>query len=321
MADLSSYVNITANIIKTSGNITTLGYASPAPSINGFDSISGVNLSATGNVTTRNANISGNLILSNTTQIVSTSGSNGNITLDPDGTGVVNVIGNVVANNFSGNISITGNVTGTSSNVTLVAGSYSYTFDNGGTLTLPSTSIGTGNEGAEIDFTKAPNSTLSGNVVALDQYADRIRFFEGGGTARGAYIDLSIAAPGVGTLLNNRAGGIVNAGVDVTLGNLKARIPTSGNRSLQVSTVTGTYSISGSNMYQAGGVSGVTITGSSPLTVTTTPTYLAAGENYTTAGYMSIWNIMDASSGLAWRITMIVGVSYANNMISIERLV
>ena len=84
-----------------------------------------------------NANVSGNLVLSSTTQIVSTPGSNGNITLDPDGTGVVNVIGNVVANNFSGNISITGNINGTSPNVTLVAGSYSTVFDNTGNLTLP----------------------------------------------------------------------------------------------------------------------------------------------------------------------------------------
>jgi hypothetical protein len=118
-----------------------------------------------------------------------------------------------------------------------------------------------------------------------------------------------------------KASGIVNAGVDVTLGNLKARIPTSGNRSLQVSTVSGTYSISGSNIYQAGGVGGTTINGASPLSVTTTPTYLAAGENYTSAGFTSIWNIMDVSAGLAWRITLICGVSYNNNMISIERLV
>ena len=88
-------------------------------------------------VISSNANVSGNLILSSTTQIVSTPSSNGNITLDPDGTGVVNVIGNVVANNFSGNISITGNVQGTSPNVTLVAGSYSTVFDNTGNLTLP----------------------------------------------------------------------------------------------------------------------------------------------------------------------------------------
>ena len=45
--------------------------------------------------------------------------------------------GNVTAQNLIGNISITGNVTGTSSNVTLVAGSYNWTFDNTGNFTLP----------------------------------------------------------------------------------------------------------------------------------------------------------------------------------------
>jgi hypothetical protein len=229
----------------------------------------------------------------------------------------------------------TGSIIGTLTNVTLVAGSYSYVFDNTGTTTLAGNIVSPGNvsvntlistnaslnEGGEIQLAKAPNSTLTGTNVVIDQYVDRIRFFEAGGTTRGAYIDLTQAAAGVGTLLNNRASGIVNAGVDVTLGNLKARIPTSGNRSLQLSTVSGTYSISGSNVYQAGGVAGVTINGGAPLSITTTPTYLSAGENYTAAGYMSIWNIMDPSAGLAWRITMIIGVSFDNNMICIERLV
>ena len=45
--------------------------------------------------------------------------------------------GNVTASNFVGNISITGNVTGTSPNVTLVAGSFSTVFDNTGVATFP----------------------------------------------------------------------------------------------------------------------------------------------------------------------------------------
>lgn len=45
--------------------------------------------------------------------------------------------GNVTAQNFTGNISITGNVTGTSANVSLVAGAYTWTFNNTGNLVLP----------------------------------------------------------------------------------------------------------------------------------------------------------------------------------------
>ena len=104
--------------------------------------------------------------------------------------GNVSVVGNVIAGNF----------VSSGSAATLVAGSYNYVFDNGGILTLPAPP--TGNEGAEIDFTKAGNSALSGTTVVMDQYVDRFRFFESGGTNRGAYIDLTQAAAGVGTLLN-----------------------------------------------------------------------------------------------------------------------
>ena len=66
------------------------------------------------------------------------------------------VNGNVTANNFIGNISITGNVTGTSQNVSLVAGAYSTVFDNtgntafaNGTVSLTTLSA-TGNVNANI---------------------------------------------------------------------------------------------------------------------------------------------------------------------------
>jgi hypothetical protein len=47
---------------------------------------------------------------------------------------------------------------------------------------------------------------------------------------------------------------------------------------------------------------------------------LAAGYNFIVAGATDTWNIMDTSAGIAWRITMIIGASYLNNFISIERL-
>jgi len=120
-----------------------------------------------------------------------------------------------------------------------------------------------------------------------------------------------------------KASGLVNAGVDVTLGNLKARIPTSGNRSLQLSTVQSgsTYSVYGSSVYAVGALGTSFIDGSTPLTITTTPTYLFAGNTFTRAGYTDQWLIMDTGSGISWRISMIIGVSYNNNLITIERLV
>jgi hypothetical protein len=51
--------------------------------------------------------------------------------------GNISATGNITAQNFTGNINITGNVQGTSANVDLVAGSYEWSFDNTGNLTLP----------------------------------------------------------------------------------------------------------------------------------------------------------------------------------------
>ena len=118
-----------------------------------------------------------------------------------------------------------------------------------------------------------------------------------------------------------KASGLVNNGVDVTLGNLKARLAGSGNRSLQVSTVSGTYSVYGSGTFNAGSAGSNTIDAGAPLTITTTPQYLAAGLNLNTAGYTDTWMIMDTSNTIAWRISLILGAAYNNNMISIERLI
>jgi hypothetical protein len=230
------------------------------------------------------------------------------------------VNGNVTANNFSGNISITGNVTGTSPNVTLVAGSYNYTFDNSGALTLPAGSgVGGGNEGGEIAFTQAANSTLAGNNVVLDQYADQIRFFESGGTNRGAYIDLTQAAAGVGTLLNNRVSGLVNAGTYVTMDLIKATVTGSGNRGLSLAATTGSFSINISGTYvttgnATGGTAGV-------ATITTTPTSSQFNWNFTGQSDTSVYIITDTTNSRAYRITLMIGGSYLNNMISIERLI
>jgi hypothetical protein len=230
--------------------------------------------------------------------------------------GNVSAVGNVTAQNFIGNISITGNVQGTSPNVTLVAGSYSYTFDNAGALTLPA---GGGDEGGEIAFTQAANSTLSGNTVIVDQYADRIRFFEAGGTTRGAYIDITQAAAGVDTLLNNRVSGIVNAGVFVTMDNLNATVTTSGNRGLSLATVSGTVTgfVSSSYSLVTGGANGA----AGSISLTTTPSSSIQGYNFTSEGDTAIYVVRDNTNNRVYRITMMIGGAYINNFISIERLI
>jgi hypothetical protein len=70
-----------------------------------------------------------------------------------------------------------------------------------------SSTVSAGDEGGELFLNKAAtNTTLEGGVT-VDVWQNRLRFFEQGGTARGAYIDIAAADAGVGTNLN--AGGLV----------------------------------------------------------------------------------------------------------------
>ena len=261
------------------------------------------------------------------------SSGNANINLDPGGTGIVAIVGSasatgniVTAGNFVGNgaaltnvtVSVAGNIVGTQPNVSLVAGSYTYTFDNTGIVTLPAPP--TGNEGAEIDFTKAGNSTLLGNTVVFDQYVDRFRFFESGGNNRGVYIDFTQAAAGVNTLLNNRVSGFVNAGTFVTMDLIKATVTTSGQRALSLATTTGTltYNIGATYALSNGAVGGASL---QTQTLTTSATTSIFGWSFPNAGDTATYILTDTTNSRCYRITLMVGSSYNNNMITIERLI
>ena len=64
-----------------------------------------------------------------------------------------------------------------------------------------------GNEGGQIELAlAASNTTLNGNVN-IDVYQNRLRIFEGGGSNRGVYIDLTAASVGIGTDLLTGGGG------------------------------------------------------------------------------------------------------------------
>jgi len=194
---------------------------------------------------------------------------------------------------------------------------------SGNTTLKSNLNIGTGvgAEGGEIQLVNAvTGSTLSGTAVSVDIYQDRLRIFEGGGNNRGVFVDLAKAPSGVGGELTYKASSFVNRGVDVTLGNLKARIAATGNFSVQLSTVSGSYSVYGSHYLVDNGAYSNGIDGSSPLSITTTPTYINSGNNFLGAGNTSVWLLMDTTAKMSWRITMIVGAGYTNNFISIERL-
>lgn len=219
--------------------------------------------------------------------------------------------------NTTGNVGI-----GTSSPTTTldVTGSLQV---SGNTTLKSNLNIGTGvgSEGGEIQLVNAvTGSTLSGTAVSVDIYQDRLRIFEGGGNFRGVFLDLAKAPSGVGGELMYKASGFVNRGVDVTLGNLKARIAATGNFSVQLSTVSGSYSVYGSHYLVNNGSFSNGIAGSSPRSITTTPTYINSDNNFIDAGNTSVWLLMDTTAQISWRITMIVGAGFNNNFISIERL-
>ncbi len=239
--------------------------------------------------------------------------------------GATGATGSVVLSSLTGNIDANGynisnvnnfsasNLVGTGNSVVLTADTYDWTFDNNGILTLPA--VG-GDEGGEINFAIPTANTTLLTAVKLDVYQDRIRFFDG--STKGVYVDLSQAGTGVSTLLNNRVSGYVNAGTYVTMDNLKATVSTSGNRSLQIATVSGSYSVYviGSYTLFFGGEDGTGAT----FTLTTTPT-LAINWNFAAQGDLATYIINDTTNSRTYRITMMIGGSYNNNMISIERLV
>jgi hypothetical protein len=140
----STTANVVAGNIRVVESIVPANHASPAPSLSGFDSvsvygnISGGNINAgslfytTGNVVVIGAVNTPNVVI---TKSFVFNGLYGNANID--NTANFSTTGNVTARNLIGNISITGNVTGTSSNVQLVAGAYTWNFDNTGNLTIP----------------------------------------------------------------------------------------------------------------------------------------------------------------------------------------
>jgi hypothetical protein len=65
-----------------------------------------------------------------------------------------------------------------------------------------------GDEGGEIFLAKPQtNTSIGGTGVTIDIYQNKLRIFENGGDSRGAYIDLTAAASGVGSNLLSGGGG------------------------------------------------------------------------------------------------------------------
>ena len=85
----------------------------------------------------------------------------------------------------------------------------------GGKLSVVGSS---GDEGGEINLALAQTNTTLNNNVVIDVYRNKLRFFEAGGSNRGAYIDLTAASNGVGSdILASGGASSLNELSDVTL--------------------------------------------------------------------------------------------------------
>jgi len=130
--------NYGSNTVSTTGNITAGNFVGSGSNVDivagsyDWTFVNDGNLVLPGNTfAVKYANgtavsLGGNYGNSNVVSLLSSFGSN-----------TISTTGNVTAGNFIGNISITGNVTGTSANVDLVAGAYTWSFNNTGNLVLP----------------------------------------------------------------------------------------------------------------------------------------------------------------------------------------
>lgn len=85
-------------------------------------------------------------------------------------------------------------------------GSVSVTGDLTASGFLKSTNS-SGDEGGQIDLTKAATNTTLTTGVTLDVYQNRLRIFETGGTNRGYYIDITTGGTSAGTNLVGGGGG------------------------------------------------------------------------------------------------------------------
>jgi hypothetical protein len=176
-----------------------------------------------------------------------------------------------------------------------------------------------GDEGGELQLTTAQtNTTLTGSVVSVDIYRDRLRIFEAGGNNRGVNIDLSKTPAGNAGELLWKTSGMVGAGTFVTLDNLKCAVTTGDNRGLSIGAVTTTFEADVSGYYtRPGNVGGST---GNNQTYTTTASASLFNWHFPTHGDMVQVNLRDKTNNRFYRITMMIGVSYISNFISIERL-
>ena len=211
---ISSVGNVTA------GNIRTTGLISATGNVTGGNVLTSGLISATGNISVGNLNVTGNIVDSGALSVIT--GSNGNIALEPNGTGIVtasgaiSAVGNITGGNIrtAGSISTAGTVTANivSAFNGLTAGCVSITLSTisafgtiqGGNISTDGSIIASGNVTAN-----TITANTSAQLGSLFIYNDII-------TATGSYANVGVVINGNlvmgGNIVNNNANGVGNIG-------------------------------------------------------------------------------------------------------------
>lgn len=115
-----------------------------------------------------------------------------------------------------------------------------------------------------------------------------------------------------------KAAAFVDAGTFVTLDNIKATVTSSGSRGLSLATVSGSFTafINGTYATYNGNMAGL----GTSAAISTTASSSIFGWNFLGQGDASTFIINDSTNRRIYRITLMIGGSYLNNLITIERL-
>lgn len=116
----------------------------------------------------------------------------------------------------------------------------------------------------------------------------------------------------------------VDAGVPVVFGDIQVQMATVGSRSLQIKT-TGTSFVGMVSAYTsyngASGTNSFTYFSDITQTVNSTFAHLGTTWGFAQSGDVAVYYLRDTTNLRFYRITLMVGPSYFNNMISIEKLI
>lgn len=122
-------------------------------------------------------------------------------------------------------------------------------------------------------------------------------------------------------------GTFANAGDVVELDNIRIKVPSTGNKSIQIATVSGTFYGSGSSINNyVTALPGTTGSSSSYSAYTrktdafsTSYTYWE-NLNFTLHGSTQVIYLMDETNSKAYKITCMIGYAFSNNYLEIEQL-